>query len=404
MSTQQSEIEPTTTPAWLNIAAVAGLVLFLTAGFLFWRHNAKKNLPGELETTLRGEPPFVKPSYIRPGENDSRFVFANPDIADAREFRALAERDPKAAAEVIARLEDTPNRDERLYELMQIWVGKDPTQAAAWVVGLSIGSLKNDATAELGLAWGSVDPESAASWVEENIFTQNAPAGAASLTSAWARTDLESVTEWIESLDPDVPARQDAAKALAYHLGELDPERGKAWLSRLKEKDRNRVAVNFATSWSDHDPRAAADWLRFQAREISAAVRDQAMLAVIHSWTHTEDEAANASTWIDGLADGVLKENAKATFAESHAENSPSEALPWAQNIKDPERRQEVTMVVYEEWAIQDLDGFKDEITRSWDTLDQSLRHEVYDLLLEEDPDFKSELFKMLDRRGTEDP
>jgi hypothetical protein len=262
--------------------------------------------------------------------------------------------------------------------------------------------MKDDATTELGLAWGSSDPEAAARWVDENIFTENAPAGAASLTSAWVKVDVDGATEWVESLDIDAPARDEALKALAFHLGELDATRGLAWLARLKPKDRNLIIVNFAAAWSESDPRAAANWIRFQSGSIDPRIRDQATLAVIHSWAANESEAASASDWIDNLSDGELKENAKATFAESHSENAPREALPWAQSIDDPQRRLEVSMVVLEEWITQDKDDFKAGITDEWDGFDEGLRHEVYDLLLDHDPQFKKQLFTLFEEGAGE--
>ncbi|MFT5108596.1 MAG: hypothetical protein ACI9UA_004240, partial [Pseudoalteromonas tetraodonis] len=315
----------------------------------------------------------------------------------------LAERDPKLAASIVAQMADDPMRDERMYDLMQIWVAKDPSQAAAWVVELPFGSMKNDATTELGIAWGALDPAAASQWVEENIFTENAPAGAASLTSAWAQNDIEAATTWVASLDADTPARAEAIKALAFHLGGLDPQRGLAWLGRLKPGDRNLIVVNFAAAWSDKDPRSAANWLRYQAGDIDPRTRDQASLAVIHSWAADEKSAASASNWIDGIPDGELKENAKATFAETHAETSPPEALPWARDIRDLERRLEVTMVVFEEWILSDKEGFRAEITTEWENYEPELREEIYDLLLDEDPEFKKELIKLYENRE-EDP
>lgn len=406
MSTHRSETAGNRhTPVWLNIAAVVGLVLFVAAVFLTLQHFGEEDASdGGVVATFPSDSPPVTPQLVRPGEHPERFIFTDPDIADANEFSSLAERDPKAAARVVAQLGDTPTRDERLYDLMQEWIKKDPTQAADWVVGLPVGDLKTDATAELGLAWGKADPEAASRWVDENIFTQNAPAGAASLTSAWAAIDIEAASEWVASLDTDAPARNEAIKALAFKLGELDPQRGRAWLARLDRNDRNLILVNFAASWSDIDPAAAANWLRHQAKGVDQSIRDQATLAVIHSWASTDNEAPNAADWIDSLEDGRLKENAKATFAESYAETSPAQALPWAEAINDPQRRLDVTMVVLEEWVTADMEGFQTEMRDRWETLDEPLRHEIYDLLLDHDPEFKDELFKMLDERSTEDP
>ncbi|MGI9241468.1 MAG: hypothetical protein ACR2RV_11750 [Verrucomicrobiales bacterium] len=409
MSTPNSEGEHPA-PLWLNAAAIAGLALFLTAGFFLLRHYSDRGTRSEsptdavasdgFDSAARGITP--SPRIIRPGEQDGRIVFADTDASDADEFRLLAERSPKAAAKLVSRMPDSPDRDERMYDLMQIWVSKDPTQAADWVSGLPFSGMKNDATAELGLAWGKSDPQAAAQWVDENIFTENAPAGAASLTSAWARIDIEAATEWVDSLDIDAPARKEAIRALAFHLGEIDPTRGLAWLARLKPEDRNLIIVNFAASWSDSSPQAAANWMRYQSGSIDPRTRDQATLAVIHSWAANESEAASASNWIDNLADGEFKEKAKATFAESHAETSPAEALPWAQSINDPERRLEATMVVMEEWVLQDREDFKAGITGEWESFDEGLRHEIYDLLIDHDPEFKKELYSMFEERPAE--
>ena len=44
-----------------------------------------------------------------------------------------------------------------------------------------------------------------------------------------------------------------------------------------------------------------------------------------------------------------------------------------------------------------DKEGFKAEIGTPMADFDKELRHEVYDLLLDHDPDFKDELFKIID-------
>ena len=399
MSAQYSRRAPNR-PRWLNIAAVAGLIAFLAAGYLMLRQlGSDAGEPDEAPATTRFDADTTPvPRVVRPGEQPGPVVLAGPhEATGGDEFLRLAETNPKAAAAIVARMPDTPDRDERMFDLMQIWVQKDPTQAADWVGALPYSEMKDHATAELGLAWGKLDPQAASIWVDENIFTENAPAGASSLVSSWSRSDIEAASEWVASLDVDAPARTKALQALAYHLGELDPKRGLAWLTRLAADDRNLTAVNFAASWADSDPRAAADWLRYQSADIDPKIRDQATLAVIHSWAADEHHAASASKWIDSLADGTLKENAKATFAESHAETSPAEALPWALDIRDDERRNEVTMVVLEEWILQDKEGFKVGITDRWESYDEPLRHEIYDLLLDHDPDFKEDLFQMFE-------
>ncbi len=395
---QPSPQRETQQPLWLNIAAVAGLLVFLTVGILTLRHLSNKGKPADGHDPTLAPPKIERESeplmeLVRPGERSDHIVFGDPDVTNAEEFRILVESNPKTAAASVAKLDDTPARDELLYDLMQIWVEKDPTQAADWVAKLPVSSLKNDATTELGIAWTKLDPDSASRWVEENIFTENAPAGAASVASVWAKSDVEAASDWVDSLDPDAPARRDAMNALAFQLGASEPLHGLTWISRLKPDDRNLIAVNFAASWAHDAPRAAADWLRFQASGVDSRVREQATLAVIHSWAANAAKAPNASKWIDALEDGDLKENAKATFAESHAETSPSEAAPWAFDIKDPERRLDVTMVVFEQWAEQDLDGFKTGLTEGWEGYEQPLRHEIYELLMDYDPDFKEKLF-----------
>ena len=54
-------------------------------------------------------------------------------------------------------------------------------------------------------------------------------------------------------------------------------------------------------------------------------------------------------------------------------------------------------MVVLEEWITQDKDDFKAGITDEWDGFDEGLRHEVYELLLDHDPQFKKQLFTLFE-------
>ena len=395
-------------PTKTNFAVIGGLVVVLSLGFISLRHLTDQHQTAEVQPPLpprQAKAPEPAVRLYRPGGPQERMFYADPQVLDnAEQFRLLAESNPQAAAALVSKMPDSAKRDERMFELMVSWVERDSYQAADWVTSLPYSDMKDHATAELGLAWGKSDPTAAAAWVEENIFTENAPAGASSLVSSWSRSDLEAAGEWVDSLDPDAPARADALTALAYHLGELDPQRGLTWFSRLAEEDRNLIAVNFVASWATIDPQAAADWLRFQAVDINPRTRDQATLAAIHSWAADEAKAANASTWIDALPDSPLKENAKATFAESHAETSPVEALPWALSLVDEERRHEVAMVVLEEWVIQDRESFKLGMSENWETYEEPLRHEIYDLLLDHDPDFKDEVYRLLESdRGTGD-
>jgi len=378
--------------------AVVGLLVFLTGGGLFLRHVMRKDdEPIRLETaptsTASGNGGLRSLGFgegVLPGR-----ILDADDAKDSDEFRLLARTDPLAAAATLGRIEDSPLRDERLYDLMVIWTEIDPRQAADWVVNLPIGSLKTDATAELGLSWGTADPESAARWVEENIFTENAPAGAASLTSVWARSDPDSAAEWVASLDTETPARREAIKALAEKLGALDSQRGLAWLGQLSSQDRNLVALQFVTSWSSIDPEAAANWLRSGSANLNAKTRDVTTLSLIHSWTSVNPESA--SQWIIAISDSDLKEDAKAAFAETHVDDSPPEALSWAQSIVDLDRRFEVSMNVYEDWVIDNREDFKAALREDWEGLNQRTRHGIYDLLIDHDPDFKKELFLLLD-------
>ena len=60
-------------------------------------------------------------------------------------------------------------------------------------------------------------------------------------------------------------------------------------------------------------------------------------------------------------------------------------------------------MVVFEHWAEQDLDGFKEGLSESWEDYEQPLRHEVYELLMDYDPEFKTELFNSFEKSGEDE-
>ena len=60
-------------PLWLNIAAVAGLLLFLTAGFLTLRHLSDRGKPEDDRISALAPPPIERESepvlqLVRPGQ------------------------------------------------------------------------------------------------------------------------------------------------------------------------------------------------------------------------------------------------------------------------------------------------------------------------------------------------
>lgn len=315
---------------------------------------------------------------------------------DLGSWRVLLKQDPLAAAKSLAQMPVGEDLDDRMIELMEFWTEGTPDAAGAWLAEQPRGEFRDHAAEEFGAAWGEHDPRAAANWLSAHLSAPGSEAAIGAVSSSWAASSPDEARAWIATL-PAGTAKLRASGALAFTWSTDSPHDAARWAESIDDGAEHRAAVvNIANSWGAKDPASAAVWIR--SKILDTELRDAAALTLIHQWAGSDPLAA--SKWIAGLPGGQLQETSKAIFAESLAAEAPSDAIIWARSIEDTERRNEAILNVYEGWMDVDQAEFSNHVRQHLtDHSDPKLREQLFDLLYEQDPQFRSELIQLYENR-----
>lgn len=253
--------------------------------------------------------------------------------------------------------------DDRLAAIAPLlaeWLAASPAEASAWTQALPAGDFRSDATSELLLAWTRLNPDEAAAWLPTSNLLN--PESASVFAGAWAASN---------------------------------PAKAASWAAALPSPDRAPAITSATDSWARSNPAAAAAWLS----SLSPA-NDPSLVAaagtVVHHWTESNPGAV--SRWLNNLSDGPAKESAIALFSLAAAPLAPTDALLWATSLSDPSLRSSTVADVCERWYDAAPDEFKAQIPNQLDQLEETpLRHAIYQMLYEKDPEFRDTLLRIAD-------
>jgi len=285
--------------------------------------------------------------------------------------------------------------DDRLAAIAPLlaeWLAVSPADASAWTQALPAGDFRSDATSELLLAWTRLNPDEAAAWLPASSLLN--PESASVFAGAWANSNPTKAATWAASLTN--PSDRTAARsAIATAWATSDPTSAATWAASLPSPDRAPAITSAADSWARANPAAAAAWLS----SLSPA-NDPSLVAaagsVVHHWTESNPGAV--SRWLNNLPDGPAKESAVALFSLAAAPLAPTDALLWATSLSDPSLRSSTVADVCERWYDAAPDEFKAQIPNQLDQLEETpLRHAIYQMLYEKDPEFRDTLLRIAD-------
>jgi len=285
--------------------------------------------------------------------------------------------------------------DDRLAAIAPLlaeWLATSPADASAWTQTLPAGDFRTDVSAELLLAWSRLNPDDAAAWLASSSILN--PESASVLAGAWASANPAKAASWAASL-PNPTDRTAAHAAIATAWASSDPTSAATWSANLPNPDRAAAITSAADSWARSNPAAAAAWLA----SLSPA-NDPSLVAaagaVVHHWT--ESNPGDVSRWLNNLSDGPTKESAIALFSLAAAPLAPTDALLWATSLSDPALRSSTVADVCERWYDAAPDEFKAQIPSQLDQLTETpLRHAIYQMLYEKDPEFRDTLLRIAD-------
>ena len=283
-------------------------------------------------------------------------------------------------------------RLESLSPLLAEWLAVDPAGAAQWASSLPAGSFRTDAVTELLVHWADLDPAAAGAWLGASPLLDAETAS--TLAGRWGAKDPKTAAAWAASL-PATPERSAARAAVAAAWAAAEPAVAATWTESLPDADRPAAAVAVADAWARTAPALAAAWVARLSRETGTAAVPAAGIVAMH-WT--EQDPGAVSRWLNALPDGQQKDAAATLFALGVAPVAPQDALLWAGSLTEPAARAETVAGVCERWYDADPEEFKSGIPAQLDLMEEpALRHAVYAMLYEKDPEFRLTLLKIAD-------
>lgn len=158
-------------------------------------------------------------------------------------------------------LEDGPNKNSLLSELVDRWASYDPEGAAAYVESLGDDAPTSAKTRLLG-EWAENDPAAAAAWLSAREVDENTLGHASSaIIREWTRYDMAASAEWLNS-QPTSPALDRAVMSYTYRAAQEDPANAMTWAESIDNSwMRNRMMQHVAANWKNDDPKAFQSYI-----------------------------------------------------------------------------------------------------------------------------------------------
>jgi len=346
---------------------------------------------------------------------------SQPSLQEQQEMMAFflrfMELDPQVIPHIIAELRATNEFDDdekRTILGMSFMALAQSSPQTALDVFISSGDLiqGNESRHMVGMAlskWASDDPAAALDWIElhESDLPEKAANDARKLAIASSfqsdpnfgvqmaldleRDDLMALTMQVGSLMRTPENQLELFRSLRDSLGDLptDPSKidkdfaanaskeqllrggllvglGGTLASQPFEKasefldsaelgpvETIAVAKGIAErAGSLQDPGSWLPWIHENSLEHD---RDQNVTNVIRNWTNNDFRATAA--WIGEQPDGLLRERATHSFAQTVAPHEPASAAKWALTLPESERRTDLLRTIRHQWQNKDKDA-----------------------------------------------
>ena len=228
-------------------------------------------------------------------------------------FAQFAHNDPAAATRRLDDYPAGPVRDAAMTQLTSAWAQDDPAAAKAWVATLT-GTEQTRALNALIPALADSDPKGAADMLGRLLATApkdsdgNLSNAASNLVSTWGRDDPEAAGHWSSSL-PEGNMKNNAISNLASNWASEDFDATGKWIDSMPDgQARDSGVSSMVSATTRRDPATAFDWaatIGDDSRRISALAN------VVEQWKDNNPDKARAAVQQADLTiserDGLLK-------------------------------------------------------------------------------------------------
>ncbi len=330
------------------------------------------------------------------------------DVALAAVVNSTAREDPAQAMEMIAKITGTGTRDLALQSLsLSLIDGIVPQtqQAASAIEAMAPGYVRDRVTRWVANKWANADPGAALEWVTAQPLSEGRVAAIQSVVSAWGKHDPRSALGWLLKHEPPTGESsgtqglvgnwlvRNESEALTYLRSLPDgkakdlvladalqhtasrgaaPRAAELFATTLSVDAQRRASAGVATSWSESDPAAAADWAA-NIGDPQASAR--ACEVVAAAWA--QRDLVKTTVWLDRLPAGPARDAAIASFASVASGVDAHGALEWAGAVADRTQRDKVMEKMLQSWVARDQAA-----ARAWLSNSSTVAKDVRDRIL----------------------
>jgi hypothetical protein len=252
-------------------------------------------------------------------------------------IKGLAERDPSAAAAFLD-LSDCfqPGYALPWRTVAEQWAKTDVQAAVKWTENIPDEKLRRAAFASLVTSWAERDPKAAASFAlalpeEEDPLAPRTYRGhtdkqraIAEIVQEWSSVDPRAALKWIEQL-PRAQQHEHAMTAAEMWARSNPKEAAEFVVTAMPPGDiQQDAALKVATTWSDTDPLAAAQWvLQFP----DGPGKERVLSRVIGGWA--TNDVVSAERFLLGTPIDKLPMETIGSFIVGANVSDPKIALKW---------------------------------------------------------------------------
>ncbi len=391
-------VQPSRASAIRSIAYFAGGLTFATIGTIIVQQDSvpSANEAHSIATSALHE--FTKADHaaLKPVAEDGREMVTRLSDALAetnREARneslhhlaeSLAEHDVATALAMGARIPDENDKVEFLRTVFAKWAMREPAQALAQALGYPAGLVRSETVTGAIASWSSRQPRAALAWLdanvtgplkEESLVTvamnwaakdpeaagawfissgSNSPAVISGLVTTWADHNPRTAAQWIEGLR-DPENKQNARLALASEWAGQSPDKAAEYVSHLLgERGGSELAGSLVNTWGAADPRATAKWV---ATLPSGPLKNESATMLATVWA--ESDISSAALWAAQFPDPETKATVTGQIATAWGGVEPEKALAWLASLPPDPARTTATRGALASWAATDVPGLE---------------------------------------------
>ncbi|QTN31781.1 hypothetical protein HZ994_05385 [Akkermansiaceae bacterium] len=270
----------------------------------------------------------------------------------------IARTDPAKAAAILGGSVLTSQNSHQVGNLLGEWIKTDQTAALAWLDSLDLrGSARMNVQSQIMHSWVSEDATAASQYalgIQDGKSRQQA---ISTLVSAWGNNDPVAARDWImNSLEGDsrnqslnnliqALSYQDHSTALEYYkeaTANLAPE--------AIEKTFGATASRIASTWVQHDPKAAAEWVLGLPEGES---RSNSIQSLVDNYGN--HDIKGAAEFVNTLAVGKERDQAVgALVSDLGQQGDPESAFDWATSISEASSRESMIRNAVSQWKEYD--------------------------------------------------